>query len=217
MDQKDFTKALITALSTDKVVKCLRKAIGDEILKEVRVLSEIVKKKEEKIIELELKANKLEMKVDELEQYSRRNSLRVTGLPERDGEDVTAMCTKLITDDLCCDSFSVSSIDRIHRVGPKRQDGKSRPILIKFATYRDRALVYGARRELKKCNGDVFINEDLSQMRSTMLYKLRQLKKGRKIVDCWSADGQILVKDKHRKILTVMDEDAILRLTGDEH
>ena len=44
------------------------------------------------------------------------------------------------------------------------------------------------------------MNEDLTRARSRLLYQARQLKKAKKILDAWSVDGRILVKDKAEKI-----------------
>ena len=61
---------------------------------------------------------------------------------------------------------TISALDRVHRVGPKDPTGKPRPILVKFARYGDRAMVFRAKSKLKrmKVNGNsVFINEDLTK------------------------------------------------------
>ena len=49
MEKDDFVKALVSALSSEKVQKSLKHSICDEIIKEVRDLREIVKKKDDHI------------------------------------------------------------------------------------------------------------------------------------------------------------------------
>ena len=47
----------------------------------------------------------------------------------------------------------------------------------------------------------IWINEDLTKARATLLWEARKMKKaGRDITDCWSFDGAILVKNKHGKV-----------------
>ncbi len=218
MDEEDFVKALIKALTSEKVQRCLKQSICGEILKELHDLTEIVKKKEQKINELTDKVLILEDKCDDLEQYSRRNSLRVSGVEEQPFEDVTKVTLGLIRQDLGKKEFPISAIDRIHRVGRKRENGTPRPILVKFATYRDRAQVFQLRTRLRNNEakkGPTYINEDLTQKRASLLYQARKLKKALKISDCWSSDGQILVKNNSGKILVIKSVNDLLKFDNE--
>ena len=49
----------------------------------------------------------------------------------------------------------------------------------------------------------IYINEDLSKARAELLYLSRKAKRDNKVMDCWSYDGRIIVKDLKGKILTV--------------
>ena len=49
------------------------------------------------------------------------------------------------------------------------------------------------RKLLRATRPDVYISEDLTQMRSRLLYVARTIKRERKIQDCWSYDGRIVV------------------------
>ena len=100
--------------------------------------------KDKQILDLTTKVQDLEDKADDLEQYSRRNSLRISGIPEREGEDVLQETLRVVNSTLL-PPLTVEEIDRVHRVGPKLPD-KTRQILIKLATYRTRRRVYGKKR-----------------------------------------------------------------------
>ena len=69
--------------------------------------------------------------MDNAEQYSRRNSLRMSGVPETATENTDTLvldAARAINSDIdLCD------IDRSHRVGRPRA-GKPRDIIVKFAT-----------------------------------------------------------------------------------
>ena len=67
------------------------------------------------------------------------------------------------------------NLDRVHRVGPKREN-RPRAILVKFATYRARNLVFRSKKNFKKPEAE---NEHL-------LFQARQYKTQKKILDCWS-------------------------------
>ena len=45
----------------------------------------------------------------------------------------------------------------------------------------------------RKNDNQVYISEDLTKQRSTLLYKARELRRRQKISQCWSADGRIFV------------------------
>ena len=56
----------------------------------------------------------------------------------------------------------------------------------------------------------IYLNEDLSKVRSELLFLSRKAKRGTKIMDCWSYDGRIVVKDLKGKISTVTSEKELI-------
>ena len=143
--------------------------------------------------ELKVRMNKLELAIDNAEQYSRRNSLRMSGVPETATENTDTLvldAARAINSDIdLCD------IDRSHRVGRPRA-GKPCDIIVKFATYRSRQKLYKNRVQLKdKGYRGVFLNEDLTKFRLDLLYKARGLVRSARIKGAWTSDGTVLVKD----------------------
>ena len=53
---------------------------------------------------------------------------------------------------------------------------------------------------------NVYVNEDLTQVRSALLFKARALKREKRLTDCWYYDGRIVVKDNDSRITTVTSE-----------
>ena len=149
----------------------------------------------------------LEKQVEQGEQYSRRNNLRISGLVEdtETQENTDDIVMKMAAD--IGSDIQLVDVDRSHRVGdPKRARARPREIIVKFATYRSRQNFYKHRTSLKD-NGyqGVFINEDLTKSRSNLLYEARQLYKSGQLKGAWSADGNILVKDNDDKIQRVSE------------
>ncbi|XP_052241446.1 uncharacterized protein LOC127851662 [Dreissena polymorpha] len=129
------------------------------------------------------------------EQYSRRNNVRIFGVPESPEsnectDDVVMSLCKTLGADVC-----INEIDRSHRTG-KRGGRKPRPIIVKFTSYRAKQKMYTKRRDLKTCSGleHIFINEDLTHHRSQLLFVARGLAKSKNIQGAWSSDGNILIK-----------------------
>ena len=105
---------------------------------------------------------------------SRRNSIRISGLPNAKNEDSDKLVLEIAK--AIKAEISPADIDRSYRVGKERKDN-TRDLLIKFTTYRARERFIRARSNLKGHEkfGDLFINENLTKRRSDLLYKARQL------------------------------------------
>ena len=182
-------------------------AMNAQLIKEVGELRDIEKQKDTKIAKLESKIEWCESKLDDQEQYSRRNSLRFNGIPESDNEDIVVKTIDVINNKVKPEiPITADHVDRIHRVG-KRGSTTQRAVLVKFSTYRYRQRVYSNRRNLKTSKEQhetpIFVNEDLTRKRSNLLWKARCLKRDKKIQDCWSSDGTILVKTNEHKIISI--------------
>ncbi|WAQ93585.1 hypothetical protein MAR_006056 [Mya arenaria] len=140
---------------------------------------------------------KSEDRLEHLEQYSRRNSLRISGVHEREGESTDDIVTKLVSD--LGSSVSLDEIDRSHRVGrPRRNDpAKPRDIIVKFTSFRARQKLYSVRSQAKHCPNlkKVFVNEDLCKAQSDVFYLARSLVRKGNINSAWTSDGVILIRD----------------------
>lgn len=149
---------------------------------------------------LSTKVETLEKQIEQAEQYSRRNCLRVSGLKEEASEDTDALVMRLAS--TVGSEIQISDIDRSHRVGnPRQQRDRPRDIIVKFSTYRMRQNFFKHRTALKDSGyRGVFVNEDLTRQRSTLLYEARKLFKSSLIKGAWSSDGTILVKDLSDRI-----------------
>ena len=248
-DQQEFVNAFLIALKNEAVIKQLDDSLGttlkfeigklndtsndlskkldnfnelnNQLKKEVAELRDIVKAKDSKISALEARIDILESKSDDQEQYSRRNSLRMTGIPEENNEILQPKVLDILNSKLSLDApIEPAHIDRMHRVG-KPKESSPRAILIKFTGYGPRSAVYKNRRNLKFArtatpeNGNpaIYINEDLTRFRSNLLYQARRLKTSKKIKGCWSSDGTILIQNNAGKIFPISTVTELNRLS----
>ena len=153
---------------------------------------------------LKSRVSKLETAAEAAEQYSRRNCLRISGYREEQNENTDNIVLD-ITSKLNI-NLDINEIDRSHRVGRPR-DTKPRDIIVKLFTFRARRKVYEARKKLKDNGYDgVFINEDLTKFRSTLLFKSRKLVRERRILGAWSSNGTVLIKDNIENVHKIMKE-----------
>ena len=116
-------------------------------------------------------------RIDDLEQYSRRNCPIFTEIKEA-GEDKTENTDEVILD-TCQNKLQIElhrfSLGRTHRLGRKRiprpdsEVPKPRPIIAKFVNYHDRDSVYKCKRKLKEPG--LTIMENLTKGRVNLLNK----------------------------------------------
>ncbi|XP_071078610.1 uncharacterized protein [Haliotis cracherodii] len=166
------------------------------------LVKDIVAPLQKEIVDLR---QELEEKTDELEQYSRRNSVRITGLKETVDEVPEETIQDILT--IVHPKMSVQDIDRCHRVG-KKMPGRNRAIIVKFVSYWDRNQVIMNRRKLRGQMNSVYINEDLTQRRSLLYESARELKKQGRFDGTWTFDGRIYTRDQPEgKIRHIQRED----------
>lgn len=112
---------------------------------------------------LEKKAKLLATKVDDLECRSRRNNVRILGIPENEeGSDPCSYMEKWIADNL---NMPPPVLERAHRLASQRPDSAPRAFIVKCLNYKDRESILRAARAKKEVtykNNKVRFLPDLS-------------------------------------------------------
>lgn len=142
----------------------------------------------------------LKEKLDSLEQYTRRSSLRLHGMPEEKNENIEDKLVKIFQERMGVQILP-EYIDRCHRVGPIRAATEARkktvrPVIVKFTSYKFRESVYRSKAKLKGSN--FVVSEDLTSNRYQLL-KAARLKFGNR--NAWSYDGKIFVSSDGSKTI----------------
>ena len=114
-------------------------------------------------------------KLDSLEQYGRRENIQIHNIPETlsnkdDGEEKVLKIANELNIDL-----TNADIQRAHRLGTKKRNGKPRPIIIRFQSFKKRNEFLFRKSGLKSNNEFkyVFIAEDLTPIRAKLLRYLK--------------------------------------------
>lgn len=187
------------------IVKDAVKEAMDEKLKHLNTENKRLSREN---TELKGRVTKLEQAVDDAEQYSRRNCLRISKFPEHDNENTDEIVLKVA--EILNVNISPAEIDRSHRIG--KPGARTRDVIVKFTTYRARERLYTVRANLKNSDLDgIFLNEDLTRKRSKLLYEARKLAKAESpcLLGAWSTDGKILVKDLRSKVHRISSDDEL--------
>ncbi|KAL8583195.1 hypothetical protein ACOMHN_053708 [Nucella lapillus] len=203
-----FTTLLCEPDIIEMISKVVAAQFSDILKNEIASLKDHLAAKDKEIV-------LLKDKVDELEQYGRRNCFRLSGIPESPDESTDAIVKSVaqsisvnVTDDM---------IDRSHRVGAKPAGpgaGAPRPILVRMTSYRYKRRQMSEKKNLSQvepkkvfprlqwqtpaqsssAKPSLFLNDDLTRVRAEIAALASEKKRKNAIDDTWVKDGVIFVK-----------------------
>ena len=64
--------------------------------------------------------------------------------------------------------------------------------------------------DLEIYNARIYVNEDLTGRRATLLWKARTQKKAQLIQDCWSYDGRVMIENAYNRIYVIENENELM-------
>lgn len=148
-------KDVITGLQNDlREYQDQQKAISGDL---VKLTADNAKLKNE-VERLSEKNSYLENGLHDLQQYSRRNNLEISGLAEcRDSNEEETRLLEFFQE--LGVSIHTEDIEACHRVPTKQKDRK-KPLIVRFINRCKRDEVYAARKQIKGRN--IFVNEHVS-------------------------------------------------------
>lgn len=161
-------------------------------------------------LEDQLKGKMAQMETvnNDLEQYTRKNSIRLFGIKE-DVLNIEEAAIEIFNTNLDT-AIKQDDIEIIHRVGKKIPD-KPRPVIIKFVSHKKKVEIMRSKKALK--GSEFFIIEDLTQQNSKLMRELNILRKSGKIKSTWSIDGKIKIKLNNDSIKAIRNLEDIKELS----
>ena len=225
-DKETLALRLVELLGDDTVIRRLRTALypqmlADKMDRQSALMEQLIAQltaSNTRTQDLEKRVKDLEDQADKTEQYTRRSNLLFSGLPEAGvGEDTKEKILEIVNGKMGVQPpLSPHDIARSHRLGKRRDDKHCRPVIVRFGSDRVRDRVFRARTALKGHNAErrdapIYINEDLTARRSRLAFDTRQLKRERKVADCWTFNGKLMIKDLANKITEIPDNAALQR------
>ncbi len=196
-DTDDFAMQMDNYIRSSEVFKSvIVNALNIAISETLKPLQADIKllKSENKALRSELA--EVKVKSNENEQYSRRNNVRIFGLPENVHENcydvVLDLCGELNID------ISRNELDRVHRVGRVLNRSNSytnvadhpRPMIVKLIGHQSKLKLIKARKNLK--GKDVYIREDLTKVNHALLMFVKKNCVEKTIV--YTVDGVIMAR-----------------------
>lgn len=158
---------------------------------------------------LKMQLDLLHTGMDRLETHSRRKVLLLHGLPEDSKENIAVKVHEVLGVRMKLMQIRPECIEACHRLGTANKE-RTRPVLVRFADYKSRSVVWKAKTALKGTR--ISMSEFLTKSRQNIFAAAR---KHFGIKNCWSSDGTIVVMlpDKSRRKITELGELHMLQTT----
>lgn len=136
----------------------------------------------------------LSEQIEELEQYGRRTSLRFHNVPMRDidKQRTDNIIVDIVKSKMKMINFSVDDINRSHIIGNINQ-GKGQ-IICRLRNWKIKNSIYQLKTNLKSNADRIFVTEDLTKHRQSIVKELNIARKAKKISSFWTFDGRIFAK-----------------------
>lgn len=144
-----------------------------------------------------------DLKLNELEQYSMKNCIIVSGVPETPDENVLGLIMEIGR--LIGVIIHETDIDNAHRIG-KIRENKARPVIVKFVRHIKRAQFYQERKSVREAKVDqescfgpnmlsrIFMADCLTRHNSAIMFVARQLRREGVLARAWTDAGAMKVR-----------------------
>jgi hypothetical protein len=200
--------------SMSKVVEEFRAALFDLKVDNDKMKEELEKSKKreqalsEELTEAKFSASLALHKVNELEQYTRRNNVRIFGVSEEGENDKSEgehhsdqVCEKkvlqMLTKKLKVPVKS-EDLEAVHRVGKVEGREGPRALIVRFVNRKKRQEVISARKALK--GSGVVIVDDMTR---TNIQTFEAVKRDDLCKEAWTSQGRIYMKTVTERIVRV--------------
>lgn len=175
----------------------------------------------EEVTRLKTETQKQRFDIDRLEQYSRKDSIRIQGIEENRDEKTNDIVVKLAKDiGVNIQDRDISVSHRLPQRAGRGRNGATRPkpLIVKFVRHDTKVAIMQKKKQLKNKEGyrNVFIDDDLTPLRNKML---RELKRDETVKRCWSIDGRIfcIQEERGQEVKRVIDSpDDLLKVGWSE-
>ena len=227
MPDKSLTESLIECFSNDSVVAAVEKLMTPVVNRAVEAaVAPAVASKDAEIRTLKDDLRRVTQQLNDIEQYSRRLCVNISGIPEDPNEDAKKIVRELA--DITGAHLEPTDVDVAHRIG-RAKPGKTRTIIARFTTLSKRQDFYAACRGLRGARASpgssltegvlakTFISDNLTQHNEHLMFLARQLKKKGKVFAAWSDQGRLKVRESQGASTKVFRSvDDLRRLCGED-
>ncbi len=179
--KETFEGAEFKVIITKIINEAVKKAVSEVEAK----FNQQLKVKTEEIKKLKSEVETLADKLNDIEQYGRRDSVRVFNVPDNADKSLGETVSCDVINKLPRDArFDIEEDTvRYHRVG-RANPGKPCPVIIKFISYKKKMIFLKSRRVFKGCK--ITVADDLTGVNYNRLKEARDMDI---VQNAWSWDG----------------------------
>lgn len=201
--RKDMEELKATVRAQNTEIATLKTSLANitkqcvDIESELTSAKKTVNEQEEEIAELyELQ--------DSLEQYTRKNSLEIHGIPENAYTTTEEVVLKL------AEALNVPVNPHDIEISHKLKRKSNKPIIVKFVSHKVKTNLYRARTKLKNVSvsslfpslsaagragsNRIYLNENLTSYRRKIVNRANAMRNDGLLLSVWTMDGKIYVK-----------------------
>ena len=162
----------------------------DELVKQQKMNRDALKNISDKVANTEVQNAKLQQDLIDLRARSMRCNLLFYNLPESEQEDPFTIIREVLNEKMGIDENGDIEIERAHRLGRKREDGKPRAIVAKFLRYQDKEYIRKSAHLLKGTKIGIAeqFPKEIADVRKTLYPVYKKAKK--------DGNTALLIKDK---------------------
>ena len=246
MNDDTFKLSYLQALNDDAIVKRLQevllggfKQMLDTMSAQIiATLKDEIRQRDVTILNLKKEIKSLQVKSDDMEQWTRRGSMRIHGIPiDTEGSLDDKLLTLFNTKLKMKPPIQLEEIEVAHRLPQGRPTGRPPPeaaspqvdgdgaaittasakrppvVILKFLSRRTKERVMAMRTDLKDIKEEnhpaIYFQDDLTAKRAKLSYEARQMKRQNLIIDTWVGNSKIYIKDRHSRIHVIKDQDDL--------
>ena len=200
--REDLMQLKSSLQSKEREVSTLKTLFG-----KVTKANELLKTELEKTkLKLREQEDNLYAALDDLEQYTRKNTLEIQGIPDQCYSTTEEVVLKLAS--VLNVNVNPTDIEISHKL--KCRGNSSSPIIVKFLSHKVKTSLYKERVKLTNVkvtdlfpgysnavSSDgpcIFFNENLTAYRRKLVSRASEMKRDRLLTSFWTIDGKIFVK-----------------------
>ena len=165
----------------------------DKLYNKISELEVLINAKDKKIAELEENLDDAVELINEQEQYSRKNSIRIYGLHVPPNTTAVATTVNFLADKLKI-GLKEEDFCAVHTLRSGQAEGRRPVILAKLLRSSDKFRIIKERRKLK--GAGITISEDLTRKNVTLL---NRVKNSAVVEDAWFSNGSVWCKRGGRR------------------
>lgn len=194
LDPANFVEVLNLALEHDTIANKMTSLFKPLLEKRDQEIDMI---KADLICERQKNAE-LTARVCELEQYTRTDSIIISGIPETT-EETNPQCEQKVIEIIKSIGVDITSSDISisHRLRPQKRGPRN--VIVKLVTHKMKIAIMVNKKKLQSSRSSkpIYINEALSPMRSKLFFDVRNAIKEKKLDrNVWTKEGKILIRNR---------------------